>query len=122
MIDHQRMGRKALGKTRGSDSPKSRPKRMKRTHRKAVLSNAQQLRYQNDADGSFAWVAANAGALYEKYPDRWILVDKAQVVDSAVDPEDLLRLARTLRIKEPFATMTTPPELPGRSIYAGKVF
>src|SRR5260370_38336757 len=36
--------------------------------------------YSNDEDGSFAWVAMNADDLYQKYPDRWLLVDKARVV------------------------------------------
>ncbi len=76
--------------------------------------------YSNDEDGSFAWVAANADALYEQYPDRWILIDKARVVNSASEPEELMRSARILGIKEPFITMTSPPELPGKAVYGGK--
>jgi hypothetical protein len=78
--------------------------------------------YANDEDGSFAWVAMNADALYQQYPDRWILVDKARVVGAAANPEELLCLARTLGIKEPFITMTSPPELPGKAVYGGKSF
>lgn len=77
--------------------------------------------YSNDEDGSFAWVAMNGDALYKKYPNRWILVDKARVIDSAPEPQELLRLARTLGIREPFITITTPPELPGKAVYGGKV-
>ncbi len=77
--------------------------------------------YSNDEDGSFAWVAMNADALHQKYPDRWILVDKARVVDSASDPEELMRLAHTLGIREPFITITTPPETPGKAVYGAKV-
>ena len=95
---------------------------MDRSLRKDRPGAKEKPRYKNDADGSFAWVAANAAALYGKYPDRWILVDSAQVIDSATDPENLLRLARKLRIREPFVTMTSPPEQPGRSVYAGKIF
>ena len=79
------------------------------------------LQYANDEDGSFAWVATNADALYKQYPDRWILIDKARVVNSASEPEELLRLARTLGIREPFITITTPPETSGKAIYSGQV-
>lgn len=78
-------------------------------------------RYSNDEDGSFAWVAMNADALYQKYPDRWILVEKARVAGSASEPQELMELARTLGIQEPFITITTPPELPGKAVYGGKV-
>lgn len=114
------MNKKALGKPQGSRRTKTpresidggvRTDRLRKEHR-----------YENDPDGSFAWVATNAEALYEKYPDCWILIDHARVIESASDPEDLLRLALTLGIEEPFVTMTSPPERPGRSVYAGKVF
>jgi hypothetical protein len=122
MTNHQGMGKKALGKARGSHSAKARRTRINRAPHKDQVRNTEEPRYENDADGSFAWVAADTDALYEKYPDRWILVDNARVIDSAPDPENLLRLASKLGIKEPFVTMTSPHEQPGRSVYAGKVF
>lgn len=78
-------------------------------------------RYSNDEDGSFAWVAMNGDALYKQYPDRWILVDKAQVIDSASDPQQLLEMARRRGILEPFITKTAPPERPGKAVYGGQV-
>jgi len=122
MADHQHMSKKALGKPRGSQSAKARRTSIDRALGKDRLPDTERPPYENDADGSFAWVAANADALYDKFPDRWILVDSARVIDSATDPENLLRLALKLGIKEPFVTMTSPPEQPGRSVYAGKVF
>jgi hypothetical protein len=72
-------------------------------------------------DGSFAWVAMNADALYKQYPDQWILVDKGQLIASAPTPEPLMQLARTRGIQTPFITKTTPPELPGRAVYGEQV-
>jgi hypothetical protein len=118
MTNHQHMGKKPLGKLQGSHSTKALRTRINRAPRKDQVPDTTEPRYENDADGSFAWVAANAKALYEKYPDCWILVDNARVIESARDPEDLLRLALTLEIKEPFVTMTSPPERPGRSVTA----
>jgi hypothetical protein len=78
--------------------------------------------YSNDEDGSFAWVAMNAQALYERYPDQWILVDKAQVVGSAEDPEELILLAQRRGISTPFITKASPPEIPAKAVYSGQVF
>ena len=78
--------------------------------------------YSNDEDGSFSWVAMNAQALYERYPDQWILVDKAQVVGSAKDPEELILLAQRRGISTPFITKASPPEIPAKAVYSGQVF
>lgn len=75
------------------------------------------VRYSNDEDGSFAWVAINAHALYEQYPDQWILVDKAKVVGSASNPKELIQLAQSRGILEPFITKAGPPELPANAVY-----
>ena len=72
-------------------------------------------------DGSFAWVAMNADALYKQYPDQWILIDKSQLIAFAPTPEPLMQLARTRGIQTPFITKTTPHELPGRAVYRGQV-
>ena len=48
----------------------------------------------SDQDASLDWVADNADDLYEKYPSLWILVDKSSVIESAANPQDLMRLAK----------------------------
>ena len=75
------------------------------------------VRYSNDEDGSFAWVALNAHVLYQQYPNKWILVDKAKVIGVAPNPKDLVQLAQSRGILEPFITMTGPPELPAKAVY-----
>ena len=76
-------------------------------------------KYSNDEDGSFAWVAMNAQALYERYPEQWILVDKARVIGSAKDPEELIQLAQLRGISTPFITKAAPPEIPAKAVYGG---
>jgi hypothetical protein len=71
--------------------------------------------YSNDDDGSFAWVAMNAQALYERYSEQWILVDKARVIGSAKNPEDLILLALRRGISTPFITKAAPPEIPAKA-------
>jgi uncharacterized protein DUF5678 len=78
--------------------------------------------YSSDDDGSFAWAAMNGPALYERYPEQWILVDKAKVIGSAKDPEELILLARRRGISMPFITKTAPPEIPAKAVYSGQVF
>jgi len=102
------------------DLPNEQPDRVS-YHSSETIDLPAAPQYANDEDGSFAYVAMNADALYEKFPDRWILVHKAQVVRSASEPDELMRLARTLGIKEPFITMTGPPETPGKAVYGGQV-
>jgi uncharacterized protein DUF5678 len=77
--------------------------------------------YANDEDGSFAWVAINADALYEQYPEQWILVDKAKVIGSASNPQELIQLAQSRGILEPFITKAGPPELPAKAVYSGQI-
>jgi hypothetical protein len=73
--------------------------------------------YSNDEDGSFAWVAMNAQALYDRYPAQWILVDKARVIGSAEDPEELMLLAQRRGILTPFITKAAAPEIPAKAVY-----
>ena len=75
--------------------------------------------YSNDEDGSFAWVAMNAQALYERYPEQWILVDNARVIGSAQDPEELMLLAQRRGISTPFITKAAAPEIPAKAVYGG---
>ena len=113
MVDDLKMSRKPLEKLSDREDEAARGQNAQIAGDKSRIT----VHGKDRDDGSFEYVARNAVDLYTKYPDSWILVDKARVVNSASEPEELIRLALSLGIKDPFITLTSPPERPGKAIY-----